>query len=158
MEGTSGDLLSKLLLQAGSAVGSDKIVQGFIQSGLEHFWQTVWPPWAACPTAWCPHGEKVPLFLSHSEPLMFQLMHIVSCPPTMLHCAESGSVSSMTSSEVLGGCCQVPWCCLFFMLNKLQVLSFSSQSTCSSSNHPSGPCWPSLSKPQTGHRSPDVVW
>jgi len=36
LEETSGGLLSDLLLQAGSAVGSDEVAQGFIQSGLEN--------------------------------------------------------------------------------------------------------------------------
>lgn len=79
--GRSGDLLSNLLLQAGSAVGSDGVAQGFIRPGLENLPQTVWTPWAACSTAWHPHGEKVSLYI-RSEPLMSQLVFIVSCPPT----------------------------------------------------------------------------
>ena len=60
------------------------------------------PPWTASTTPPLPHGEKVPPY-SHSEPLLLQLVSVVSCPDIMWHCEEPGSDPSVGTE----GCCEV---------------------------------------------------
>lgn len=81
--------------QAGSALSSDRVTQGFIQLGLKKF-----QGWRGCslfgqpaPGLSYPHSKAV--FPYQSESLSLQLISIFSHHPVMCWCKEPGSFSTL---------------------------------------------------------------
>lgn len=122
LEGTSGGLWSSLLLQAGPAVRSDQVAQGFAQLGLEslHGWGPHSLPGQPVLLPGCPQSETISAYIPH-ERLSFQLMSIVSCSPTMHHDGKPSFIFSITSPQVPGVADRSPLCPLVSALVPLSL-------------------------------------
>lgn len=70
------------------------------------------------------------LFFTSSLNFSFQFTPVVSCPPTVHHFEQPGSLYLLIFWQVLRGCCSVPQVISFSRLNKASSLSLYSQSRC----------------------------
>lgn len=90
---------SNPLPRARPALGAAQAAEGLVRWWLETLRVWRWHSLSGQPS----HGRKFPRY-TQTEPLSFQSLTVVSCPPAMQHCVEPGSVISNGSSQTSESC------------------------------------------------------
>lgn len=90
--GSQEVIQSNFLLKVVSIKRSDQVTQGFIQLHLGSLHRGRLNNFSrqSAPLLDCPHGEKSFFSYIQYEPLLFELKHVSSSPPTTQHCEEPG--------------------------------------------------------------------